>query len=91
MFCLEPVVRKSASGLPTNSNTKPNCKLATCKRLIFPIWKQEETNLESSEQLMRKLICPLMFYYSYDATHFLRISNVFLGRIRVAIGIILGL
>ena len=85
MFYLKPVARKS--GFPTALNTN---RTATCRRLIFPIWNQEESYLENSEQGMRKLIYPLMFCSSHDAIHFLRIVFCF-GWIRVAIGIILGI
>ena len=68
--------------LHSGFTTALNTAIATCRWLIFPIWKQEKSNLESSEQQMRKLICPLMFCNSHNATHFLRI-NIF----AMAIGI----
>ena len=48
-----------------------------------------ESNLESSEQRMRKLICLLMFCNLHDVTHFLITYKYFCyGWIRVAICII---
>ena len=59
----------------TALNTNRTASLATGRRLIFPIWNQVESNLDSSEQRMRKLICPSMFCNLHDASHFLRINT----------------